>query len=85
MMSVHKELAQHAEKQNNVYKQFLQLDQLRENYIEEAIALCKKGKPFSTDKINQVTNQMNKINLRFIPDRKNVTNAMIEEYVKKQG
>lgn len=82
-MSVHKELAQHAEKQNKIYQQFLSLDELREKYIEEAVVLCKEGKPFTTDKINEVTNRMNKISLRFTPVRKNVTNEMVEEYVKK--
>jgi hypothetical protein len=85
IVSVHKDLAQHAEKQNVIYKTFLELDQIRENYIEEAVILCKEGKTFSTDKINHVTNQINQIQLRFLPDRKFVTVEMIEEYVKKQG
>jgi hypothetical protein len=83
-MSVHKELAQHAEKQHSIYKQFLELDQLRESYIEEAIELCRQGKAFSTEKINEVTNRMNLINLRFVPDRKNVTVEMVEDFVKKE-
>ncbi|MFL6559695.1 MAG: DUF2533 family protein, partial [Bacillus sp. (in: firmicutes)] len=45
--------------------------------------LCKQGKPFSTDKINAVTNSINKINLRFIPTRQNVTGEMVQEFVKK--
>jgi cell division FtsZ-interacting protein ZapD len=81
-MSVHKELAQHAEKQNQLYQQFLQLDQIRESYIEEAVELCKQGKAFSTDKINEVTNHMNRMNIRFVPFRKNVTTEMIQDYVK---
>jgi hypothetical protein len=82
-MSVHKELAQHAKMQNKMYQAFLDLDQRRETYIEEAIELCKKGDAFSTDKINMVTNQINKMNLRFIPLRKYVTIEMVKEYVKK--
>ncbi|MHC0036010.1 DUF2533 family protein [Pseudoneobacillus sp. C159] len=82
-MSVHKELAQHAEKQNKLYQQFIQLDQMRESYIEEAVELCKQGKTFSTDKINEITNQMNKMNIRFVPFRKNVTTEMVQEYVNK--
>jgi hypothetical protein len=65
------------------YQQFLVLDQQREQYIEQAIELCKQGLPFSTDKINEVTNRINKINLRFIPTRKNVTGEMVQEFVKK--
>ncbi|CAH2713682.1 hypothetical protein BACCIP111895_00836 [Neobacillus rhizosphaerae] len=81
-MSVHKDLIKHAEKQNKIYKMFLALDQQRESFIEEALELCKHGSPFSTDKINEVTNKINKINLRFIPTRKNVTVDMIKDYVK---
>jgi hypothetical protein len=81
-MSVHKDLIKHAENQNKTYQEFLALDQQRENYIEEAVELCKKEETFSTDKINEVTNKINRINLRIIPDRKNVTGEMIHEYVK---
>ncbi|WP_053363229.1 DUF2533 family protein [Bacillus sp. FJAT-27251] len=82
-MSVHKELAQHAEKMNGIYKTYLQLDQQREVYIEEAVQLCKQGLPFTTSKINEVTNQINTLNLRFIPFKKNVTPEMVQEYVEK--
>jgi hypothetical protein len=83
-MSVHKDLIQHAANQNKAYQEFLALDQQRELYIEEAVQLCKQGAPFSVDKINQITNKINKINLRFIPARKNVTGEMVREYVNKQ-
>jgi Protein of unknown function (DUF2533) len=81
-MSVHKDLIKHAENQNKSYQEFQALDELREKYIEEAVELCKQGKPFTTDKINEVTNKMNKINLRIISIRKNVTTEMVQEYVK---
>jgi hypothetical protein len=82
-MSVHKDLIKHASNQHETYQKFLALDQQREQYIEEAIELCKQGKPFSTDKINAVTNSINKINLRFIPTRQTVTGEMVQEFVKK--
>lgn len=81
VMSVHKDLIKHAENQHKLYQEFLALDELREKYIAEAVELCKQGKPFSTDKINEVTNKMNKINLRIVPLRKNVTIEMVKEYV----
>ncbi|WHY75317.1 DUF2533 family protein [Neobacillus sp. WH10] len=81
-MSVHKDLIKHAAIQNKTYQEFLTLDQQRENYIDEAIELCKQGNPFSTDKINEVTNMINNINLRFIPTRKNVSVEMVQDYVK---
>ncbi|MDQ0971014.1 uncharacterized protein YnzC (UPF0291/DUF896 family) [Neobacillus niacini] len=80
-MSVHKDLIKHAKDQNQSYQEFKDLDELREKYIEEAVELCKKGKPFTTDKINEVTNKMNRINLRIISLRKNVTTEMVQEYV----
>jgi hypothetical protein len=80
-MSVHKDLIKHAQNQNQSYQEFQDLDKLREKYIEEAVELCKQGIPFTTDKINEVTNRMNRINLRIISLRKNVTAEMVHEYV----
>ena len=80
-MSVHKDLIKHAKNQNQSYEEFNAMDELREKYIEEAVELCKQGKPFRTDKINKVTNEMNRINLRIISLRKNVTTEMVQEYV----
>jgi hypothetical protein len=80
-MSVHKDLIKHAQNQNQSYLEFQALDELREQYIKEAVELCKQGLPFTTDKINEVTNKMNRINLRIISLRKNVTVEMVHEYV----
>lgn len=82
-MSVHKDLIHHAKNQHQQYQEFLRLDQLRETYIEEAITLCQKGQSFSTDKINLVTNELNRLTLRMLPKRKNVTVEMVQEYVNK--
>lgn len=82
-MSVHKDLIVHAKKQNQLYSKFVQLDQQREDYIEEAVELCKAGKDFTTDRINDVTKQINFIaNNRFIPTRKLVSPDMVREYVE---
>jgi hypothetical protein len=80
-MSVHKDLIKHAKNQNQSFLEFQALDELREKFIEDAVELCKQGLPFTTDKINEVTNKMNRINLRIISLRKNVTNEMVQEYV----
>ncbi|WP_042355694.1 DUF2533 family protein [Bacillus rubiinfantis] len=82
-MSVHKDLIQHAQKQNEQYRYFLQLDELREKYIEETLVLCQQNKPFTTDKINEVTKRINAINLRIIPERKLVSKEMIVEYANR--
>ncbi|MDQ0199620.1 YpbS family protein [Neobacillus ginsengisoli] len=83
-MSVHKAITQHVNKQNHRINDFLALDQQREYYIEEALELCKQGKAFSTDKINEVTKRINELAKQgIIPSRKQVTNEMIQEYASK--
>ncbi len=82
-MGVQNDLIKHAANQNKSYQEFWALDELRETYIEEAISLCKQGKPFTTEKINEVTNKMNRINLRIISLRKLVTKEMVMEYVNR--
>ena len=82
-MSVHKAITLHAQKQNQDFTKFTRLDQQREEYIQEAIELCKAGKGFTTDKINEVTSQINILaNERFIPTRKLVTPEMVRGYVE---
>ncbi|AZV43477.1 DUF2533 family protein [Peribacillus asahii] len=82
-MSVHKAITLHAQKQNQDFTKFTRLDQQREEYIQEAIDLCKAGKDFTTDKINEVTLQINVLaNERFIPTRKLVTTEMVRVYVE---
>lgn len=81
-MSVHKEITAHVNQANKRITDFLALDQKRESYIEEAVELCKQGKPFSTEKINEVTNQINELAKQgIVPARKNVTIEMVREYV----
>ena len=84
-MSVHKDISLHAEKQNQLFNKFAILEQKRENYIQEAIELCRSGKEFTTDRINEVTLQINQLaNQRLIPTRKVVTPDMVYEYVEKK-
>lgn len=81
-MSVHKDITLHAQKQHELFSQFTLLDQKREAYIQEAIELCKAGKEFTTDQINEVTEQINILaNQRLIPTRKIVTPEMVRVYV----
>jgi D-mannonate dehydratase len=83
-MSVHKQISEHSRKQNQIVTTFLKLEQLRENYIEEAIVLCKQKRPFTTDKINQVTKQINELARKGIaPQRMLVTKEMVEEFVSR--
>lgn len=81
-MSVHKDITLHAQKQNEQFTEFSLLDQKREEYIQEAVELCKADMDFSTDSINQITMQINALaNERFIPARKMVTTEMVRTYV----
>lgn len=81
-MSVHKAITAHVNKQHKMITTFLELDQKRETYIEEAISNCKRDLAFSTDKINAVTSKMNEISKQgIVPARKYVTSEMVEEYV----
>jgi hypothetical protein len=83
-MSVHKAISDHSKKQNSIAKEFIRLDEQRENYIEEAVSLCLKGEPFSTDKINKVTKRINdEARLGIVPERKFVTVEMVKEYCAK--
>ncbi|MEH7546686.1 MULTISPECIES: YpbS family protein [Bacillaceae] len=83
-MSVHKAITEHVNKQNKKINDFLSLDQLREMYIEEAVTLCREGKPFTTEKINMVTNQINDLAKQgIIPTRKLVSVEMVREYALK--
>ncbi|WP_226677391.1 YpbS family protein [Rossellomorea aquimaris] len=81
-MSVHKEISKHSNKQNQLVQQFLRLDEKRESAIDEAVQLCSAGKPFTTERINQVTNEINVLARQgVVPQRKLVTSEMVEEYV----
>ncbi|CAG9623691.1 YpbS family protein [Sutcliffiella rhizosphaerae] len=83
-MSVHKEISEHSRKQNQVVMNFLQLDQQREAFIEEAVILCQQKKPFTTAKINEVTKKINELARKGIaPQRKMVTAEMVEEFVSR--
>ncbi|WP_141433999.1 YpbS family protein [Bacillus sp. 03113] len=83
-MSVHIAITKHAQKQNTIIREFIYLDQKREEYIEEVISQCKNGETFTTEKINQVTLKINELaKSGKTPQRKYVTIDMVQEYVNK--
>lgn len=85
-MSVHKALSDHAKKLNAILTQYANLDHEREFYIEEALSLYERGLPFTTDKINSITIQMNKLSNKIenLSPRKLVTKEMVEEYANRR-
>ncbi|PFA68673.1 hypothetical protein CN378_06515 [Bacillus sp. AFS015802] len=83
-MSVHKEISKHSNKQNQLVQQFMILDEQREKAIDEVVQLCSAGKPFTTDRINYITNEINDLARRgVVPQRKLVTAEMVKEYVAR--
>ncbi|MCA1066307.1 YpbS family protein [Rossellomorea sp. AcN35-11] len=83
-MSVHKEITKHSSKQNQLVQQFMILDERREQAIEETVHRCLNEQPFTTDGINQVTNEINALARQgVVPQRKLVTTEMVKEYAAK--
>lgn len=85
-VSVHKALTKHANKLNAILSQYENLDRKREFYIEEAISYYERGLPFTTDQINSVTIEMNKLSNKIenLQPRKLVTKEMVEDYVNRK-
>lgn len=85
MSNVHEAISKHSKKQHEIVRTFLSLDANREAFIEEAIALAKENRPFSVEKINAVTEEINRLAKNGIaPMRKIVTTEMVEEYVNRK-
>ncbi|MGG3737887.1 YpbS family protein [Aeribacillus pallidus] len=84
MSEVHFAITKHSQRQHEQIKKFLSLNAKREEYIEEAVQLCQNGQPFSVDKINAVTDEINELAKQgIIPTRKRVTEEMVREYVER--
>ncbi|WP_017728428.1 DUF2533 family protein [Halalkalibacterium ligniniphilum] len=85
-MSVHLQIAEQVKNHRKAQADFLAFDKQRELAIVETLAQAKQGKSFSVQKINHITKQMNDIAKRFqFPTRKEVTTAMVIDYLNKQG
>ncbi|WP_010284000.1 DUF2533 family protein [Bacillus timonensis] len=81
MTNVHEEITKHSKAQHEIVKTFLGLEQQRELFIDEAVALAKQNKEFTVEKINRVTTEINKLAQKgIVPLRKLVTSDMVKEY-----
>lgn len=81
-MAVHLQIAEQVKKHRQAQKEFLALDAAREHAIEAVLQLARAKKPFQTNEINRITNEMNQIATSFqFPARKQVTNDMITSYI----
>ncbi|MEH7384742.1 YpbS family protein [Bacillus sp. JJ1521] len=81
MTNVHEAITKHSNTQHEIVKTFVGLEQQREFYIDEAVSLAKQNQEFTVAKINQVTNEINKLAKKgIVPLRKLVTVDMVKEY-----
>lgn len=81
MTNVHEAITKHSKSQHEIVKTFVGLEQQRELFIDEAVSLAKQNKEFTVDKINKVTNEINKLAKKgIVPLRKLVTVEMVKEY-----
>jgi hypothetical protein len=81
-MSVHLQIAEQVKNHREAQKQFLHLDAAREQAIDHVLELAKSNKEFQTTEINQITDEMNKIAMKFqFPPRKLVSREMILNYL----
>ncbi|AKE23943.1 hypothetical protein BsLM_2145 [Bacillus sp. LM 4-2] len=84
MSEVHKAISAHSSKQHEHIKAFMRLENMRELAIEEAVAKCKNGEPYTTDAINEITEQMNQLAKKgIVPTRRLVSKEMVREYVSR--
>lgn len=83
-MNVHEAISQHSRKQHEHLHVFEQLDNLREELIQEAVDQCLKGEAFSTEGINQVTARIiEHAKSGISPLRQFVNEDMIRDYVEQ--
>lgn len=83
-MSVHRAITEHSQQQYARVRAFYELDEKREQYIEEVVQKCLQNEPFSLEKVNKVTNEINQLAKQgIVPTRKIVTEEMVFEYVNR--
>lgn len=83
-MSVLHDINQHSQKQYKHLQRFLEMDQAREQAIEEAIEAYWLQRGFTVEKINHITAQINEHAKKGIsPVRAYVTEAMLRDAAGK--
>jgi hypothetical protein len=85
-MNVHEAISHHSNKQYQHLEKFKQLDELREQAIDEAVALCTNNQPFTVDKINQATAMIiDHAKHGISPLRQMVTVEMVQQFVQQKS
>ncbi|MDD9267992.1 YpbS family protein [Paenibacillus sp. GCM10023248] len=83
-MNVHEAITKHSNAQHMHLVHFAELDAQREEAIEAAVELCRRGLPFTVDAINDVTAKIIAHAKEGIsPLRSYVTEDMVRDYVNK--
>lgn len=83
-MNVHEAISKHSNAQHLHLVRFAELDAQREQAIDVAVDLCKRGLPFNVDSINAITAQIIAHAQKGIsPLRSLVTEEMVRDYVNK--
>ena len=83
-MSVHKGISNQLSQKNREINLFIQLDKEREEAISHAVQLCKANESFTTERINELSAQINELAKQgSIPSRSYVTPQMVKEFVEK--
>jgi hypothetical protein len=83
-MSVHEAITSHTRKMHTHLEVFQQLDVQREQAIDQAVALCASGQPFTVDEINRFTALINEHAKHGIsPTRPYVSEEMLQQYVNR--
>lgn len=87
-MNVHEEISAKVKQQRRLISQYEALDKQREDAITLAVSLYKQQQGFEAtlDQINRITKEMNALvkQAAFLPQRKQVTTAMLIEYANKK-
>jgi len=85
-MSAHEAITAHTKRLNAHLETFVQLDEQREQAIDEALARCRANEPFHTDEINRITALINRHASQGIsPTRPYVTVEMVSEYAARSS
>lgn len=83
-MNVHEAITKHSNAQHMHLVRFAELDAQREEAIEAAVDLCRRGQPFTVDAINAITGKIIAHAKEGIsPLRSFVTEDMVRDYVNK--
>ncbi|WP_088102543.1 DUF2533 family protein [Halalkalibacter urbisdiaboli] len=83
-MSVHLQIAEQVKNHRQAQKEFLKLDAVREQIIDQLLQQASVSEDISVQQLNAVTKQMNQIASKFqFPLRKEVTKEMVLSFAKK--